>query len=160
MRQPWAWAILHGGKSVENRSLGAIRSGGMTRGRIALHAAQGMTRKEYLWGAHRLQEHGVRCPAPAELTRRAIIGTVTVVDIVAQSDSPWHSKSSWGLVLEDPIAIEAVPCPGALGYFAWERSGDLAPPAPWMEAFAPKSGGHDLFGDLPLGFRDTPEKPW
>ena len=43
VRQPWAWAILHGGKVIENRSLGAIRAGNMVPGHICLHAAAGMT---------------------------------------------------------------------------------------------------------------------
>jgi len=34
VRQPWAWAIIHGGKDVENRS----RSLGPYRGPVAIHA--------------------------------------------------------------------------------------------------------------------------
>ena len=34
IRQPWAWAIVHGGKDVENRS----RSLGPYRGLVAIHA--------------------------------------------------------------------------------------------------------------------------
>ena len=29
VRQPWAWAIIFGGKTIENRSLGSIRAGRM-----------------------------------------------------------------------------------------------------------------------------------
>ena len=29
VRQPWAWAIIHGGKDVENRTKYAITLGGM-----------------------------------------------------------------------------------------------------------------------------------
>lgn len=35
VRQPWAWAIIHGGKDVENR----VRSLGPYRGLVAIHAA-------------------------------------------------------------------------------------------------------------------------
>jgi hypothetical protein len=35
VRQPWAWAIIHGGKDVENR----VRSLGPYRGPVAIHAA-------------------------------------------------------------------------------------------------------------------------
>lgn len=35
VRQPWAWAIIHGGKDVENR----VRSLGPYRGPVAIHVA-------------------------------------------------------------------------------------------------------------------------
>ena len=35
VRQPWAWAIIHGGKDVENR----VRSLGPYRGPVAIHAS-------------------------------------------------------------------------------------------------------------------------
>lgn len=37
VRQPWAWAIIHGGKDVENR----VRSLGPYRGPVAIHAGLG-----------------------------------------------------------------------------------------------------------------------
>lgn len=42
IRQPWAWAILHTGKSVENRDWYTEY-----RGRVLLHASKGCTRAEY-----------------------------------------------------------------------------------------------------------------
>lgn len=39
VRQPWAWAIIHAGKDIENRSLAAVKHG-MKPGRIAIHAAK------------------------------------------------------------------------------------------------------------------------
>lgn len=157
VRQPWAWAILHGGKVIENRSLGAIRAGKMRPGRIALHAAKGMKEAEYRYGAWRLQKHGVQCPLPGDLVRGAIIGSVEVVEIITESDSEWFGGTA-GLVLRDPRATNPIPAPGALGYFAWERGGALVPPAPWMARYAAPSGG--LFDDLPLAFQAAPEKPW
>ena len=47
VRQPWAWAIIHAGKDVENRSWQAVNHGLRRRGRIAIHAAKGLTRDEY-----------------------------------------------------------------------------------------------------------------
>ena len=40
VRQPWAWAIIHGGKPLENRSQGAIDYMRPLRGRRAIHAAK------------------------------------------------------------------------------------------------------------------------
>lgn len=47
VRQPWTHAIIHFSKDIENRSWQAINRGLRFRGRIAIHAAKGMTREEY-----------------------------------------------------------------------------------------------------------------
>lgn len=131
VRQPWAWAILHAGKDIENRSAAAVRHG-MKPGRIALHAAKGMTRAEYEHAAGFMASIGVRCPAPAQLIRGGIIGSVTISEIISEHDSEWFFGPR-GLVLEGPTACAAIPSTGALGYFKWTRSeGTLAPPAKWM----------------------------
>ncbi len=161
VRQPWAWAILHGGKVIENRSAGAIRAGRMVPGRIALHAAKGMSEKEYRWGLWRLDRHGVLCPRPDELSRGAIIGAVEVVEIVSESDSEWFG-GQMGLVLRDPVPCAPIPAPGALGYFEWQRGGALAEPAPWMRRFG-RTGGDARTGDLfepEPSFRAPPDKPF
>ncbi|MEM6596033.1 MAG: hypothetical protein AAF672_14700 [Pseudomonadota bacterium] len=156
VRQPWAWAIIHGGKVIENRSEGSIRAGRMTTGPIAIHAASGMKQEEYLWAAWKLQQIGVRCPMPADLPRRAIIGTVEVVDIISESDSPWFGGQR-GLVLEKPRAVDPIPAIGELGYFKWVESGVLDPPKPWMKKYG---AGEGLFGELELSFNEPPEKPF
>ena len=160
VRQPWAWAIIYGGKVIENRSLGSIRSGGMIPRRICIHAASGMTQDEYRWGVWRLHRHGVACPAPAKLPRGAIIGTVDVVDIVTESDSEWFGGQA-GLRLADPAPIDPIPSKGALGYFKWARADSFARPLPWMARYEPSAGNApSLFADLPLQFAETPRKPF
>lgn len=140
VRQPWAWAIIHGGKDIENRSLAAVRHG-MTHGRICIHAAKGMTRREYEAAAAFMCGFGVRCPPPAQLLRGAIIGTVEVVDIVDHSSSPWF-MGPLGLVLAGAEPCTPLYLPGALGYFHWQRmilsrpEGSAAEqPLPWMLAW-------------------------
>lgn len=165
VRQPSAWAIIHGGKVIENRSLGSIRAGKMDCRRIAIHAAVGLTEKEYRWSLHKFLEAGVTCPPPADLPRSAIIGSVDVVDIVSQSNSPWFSSrpGNHGLVLENPVPCDPVPAKGTLGYFRWEPSGALAEPKPWMLAYgAPNKDDKtlSLFDDLKPGFKSPPVKPW
>ncbi|MEL7212514.1 MAG: hypothetical protein AAGK92_07620 [Pseudomonadota bacterium] len=162
VRRPWAWAILHGGKVIENRTLSAIRAGGMTTGAICLHAASGMKEDEYRWGLWRLAKHGVVAPRPDALIRSAIIGTIDVVDIVTESDSAWFGGKA-GLVLENPVAIEPIPAKGALGYFAWQQAGSIAKPSPWMLAFDRAGGTADtpsLFPKLPVSFEEPPKKPF
>ena len=155
VRQPWAWAILHAGKDIENRSKGSIRAGRMKPGRIALHAASGMTQAEYDWALWRMAQDGVTVPPPETLPRRAIIGAVEVVEIITHSDSPWFGGKA-GLRLADPVACDPIPAKGELGYFTWEPGGDLAPAVPWMQRYA--TGG--LFEDLPVAMRDEPKRPF
>lgn len=165
VRQPSAWAIIHGGKVIENRSLGSIRAGKMDCRRIAIHTAVGLTEKEYRWSLHKLNELGVVCPAPADLPRSAIIGSVDVVDIVSASDSPWFSSrpDNHGLLLENPVPCDPIPAKGTLGYFEWGPFGELAPPKPWMRAYGALNKDDQtisLFDDLKPGFKSPPVKPW
>lgn len=162
VRQPWAWAIIHGGKVIENRSLGAIRAGNMTTGTICIHAASGMKEDEYRYGLWRLERHGVRCPRPDALPRGAIIGTVEVTDIVTESDSEWFGGQA-GLVLQDPKPIDPIPAKGALGYFTWEPADDFSPAKAWMHRFDRPGGDSetgDLFPEEAPQFATPPNKPW
>lgn len=161
VRQPWAWAILHGGKIIENRSAGSIRAGKMDCRPIALHAAKGMKEEEYRWGAWRLAQHGVTCPRPDDLVRGAIIGTVEVVDIISQSDSEWFG-GQMGLVLEKPTPCTPIPAAGALGYFKWQPAPALAPIQPWMTRWDRPNGDAqtaELFEADP-SFASPPPKPF
>ncbi len=111
VRQPWAWAIIHGGKPLENRTVGAIKFMVPLLGLRAIHASKGMTRDEYESGRDFINEQGLICPAPAELKRGGIIGTVNVTGVVRDSASPWFFGPR-ALVLEDPQPCEFVPAIG------------------------------------------------
>ena len=133
VRQPWAWAIIYAGKDIENRSWQAVNHGLRQRGRIAIHAAKGMTRDEYEDTDAFLTRLGHVCPAPQLLLRGGIIGSVEVVDVVSESDSPWFFGPR-GLVLRDPRPCNFVPAVGQLGYFEWKPAdASIVPePAAWM----------------------------
>lgn len=139
IRQPWAWAVMFAGKDIENRSWQAVNHGLAVRGKIAVHAAKGMTKAEYEEAAGFMASIGVECPPAADLWRGAVIGTVDVVDVVKESASPWFFGPR-GLVLRNPKAFCPVPVTGALGYFNWEnRRIDAFPePAKWMLLDQPK----------------------
>jgi hypothetical protein len=120
IRQPWAWAILHAGKDIENRNWPT-----RLRGRIAVHAASSLRRAEYFdfleyygalvgsWGVP-----DVIVPAHEALSLGAIVGTVEIVDCVSESASPWF-MGDFGFVLRNPVVLpEPIPCKGALGF--WE----------------------------------------
>jgi len=133
VRQPWAWAIIHAGKDIENRSWQAVNHGLKTRGRIAIHAAKGLTRDEYETAADFMASIGIQCPAARDLQRGGIIGSVNVFDVVTDSNSRWFFGPR-GLVLSDPEPCDMVPAVGALGYFNWHpASEDILPvPNKWM----------------------------
>jgi hypothetical protein len=127
VRQPWAWAIIHGGKDVENR----VRNiAGDYRGPVAIHVAQADAdgAPESLW-LDEANWYRARRPQPDPFTpewsdRGAIIGVVDLVgvhtDVVGGRPeahcSPWAEDGMHHLVLENPRALdEPIPYKGALG---------------------------------------------
>ena len=140
VRQPWAWAIVPGGKDFENRDWRKPNPGLAFRGRVAIHASTGMTRDEYESAADFMRHScGVVAPQPHLLVRGGIIGSVDVVDVVRyagactgeQRASPWF-VGPVGLVLRDPSPCAPIAAKGALGFFRWEPGGAIHPPARWM----------------------------
>lgn len=116
VRQPWAWAIMRLGKDIENRSW--KRS---FRGRLAIHAAGTMTRKEYDEAWHFVRANlGLTLMEPKSFVyaKGAILGTAEVVDWVDAHASPWF-VGEYGAVLRNPQSL-AVPisCSGALGLWS------------------------------------------
>lgn len=131
VRQPWAWAIIHAGKDIENRGPMAVRYM-KQRGRIAIAASKGMTQAEYWYAAEFMARFGVIVPPAADIVRGAIIGSVDVVDVVSKSMSRWWMGPR-GLILRDPVACDPVPSSGALGFYKWQSSGAQVEAAlPWM----------------------------
>ena len=118
IRQPWAWLILHGGKDIENRTWAT-----KLRGRVLIHAAQGMTVVEWERAVAFAFEAYSRIPFPLpampwpkQLDRGGIVGSVEIVDCVAASDSPWY-MGDVGFVLRDPRPLPFTPMKGRLGFF-------------------------------------------
>jgi hypothetical protein len=114
LRQPWAWAIMNAGKDIENRNWRTN-----FRGRVAIHAAVGMTHDEYekAYGYIRNVNRRIKIPAYEDLERGAIIGTVEIVDCVQDSDSRWF-MGKYGFVLASPKRLpEPIPCKGALSFW-------------------------------------------
>jgi hypothetical protein len=116
VRQPWAWAIFHAGKDVENRSsAGPFRRG--VGQRILVHAGSVMSSADYEFAASRLMEKfKVTCPPKADLVRGGVIGEVTVMAIVDAHPSPWF-RGPFALVLADAEPLPFVSAKGWLGLF-------------------------------------------
>ena len=102
IQQPWAWAILHAGKDVENRTWNTH-----FRGLIAIHAPA-RRRQEDWW------PRGAPRPSEDELHLSAIVGIAEMVDVVEKSRSKWFG-GPFGFVLTNarPLATPVL-CKGAL----------------------------------------------
>lgn len=108
VRQPWAWAIVHGGKDVENRTWPTSY-----RGRLLIHAGQALEAEARAAVETRT---GRSVPAPDALVRGAVIGTVELVDCVQGFDSVWAEPEHWHWVLRRPRALRPpYECSGKLG---------------------------------------------
>jgi hypothetical protein len=124
IRQPWAWAILHAGKDVENRDWKPWNPGLKYRGPFLIHASQGMTKQEYedfLDTAHYISGScpfvaGLNLPAFDELPRGGIVGMATIHGVVSKSPSPWFC-GPLALLIGDPKPLPFQPLKGMLGFF-------------------------------------------
>jgi hypothetical protein len=131
IRQPWAWAIIHAGKDVENRDwsdryLGMRDARELVKSgeRFLIHAAAGMTIAEYEDALYTMKmisrqkpfPAGLKLPASCDLPRGGIVGSARLAEIVTHSPSPWFCGSV-GLVLADVAAESFRPMRGLLGFF-------------------------------------------
>lgn len=117
LHQPWAWAILHAGKRVENRTWKTDY-----RGPLVIHAAQ--TRRSMRHGLGvlgRLHACGV-FDAMLDVKRLpygALVGVCELVDVVPIA---WRATDAWACgpwcwLLEEVRTIEPVAWRGAQGLF-------------------------------------------
>ena len=105
IRQPWASAIFLAGKDVENR--------GWTtdyRGRLWIHAGRFKSRDEPDRWAKR---HRLWVPEEP-LPRGVILGSVELVEIVANADSAWALRVTPLAAAPTATASRAVPWTGGL----------------------------------------------
>jgi hypothetical protein len=122
IRQPWAWAIVHAGKDIENRDWPTLY-----RGPVCIHAAKGLTSREWTDAAmFMIRQFNINTPDPKAnspldeemLDRGGIIGVAEIVDCVITSESPWFF-GRYGFVLKNARPVGFIPVKGALGFFDW-----------------------------------------
>jgi hypothetical protein len=147
VQQPWAWAIVHGGKDVENRTRNLA---GSYRGPVAIHAGLktdrlgiGATVIRDAWR----EQYGWDIADAPPLRSGAVIGVVDLVDVHTATtcmdviDGEWATCSPWAepqyvehggrerrdvvhLVLEDPRPLtHPIPAKGRLGL--WTPDAEL-----------------------------------
>jgi hypothetical protein len=119
VKQPWAWAIIHAGKDVENRGRFCAY-----RGQLLIHAGQSVDPA----GVGYLEQRGIEIP-PEALEGGRIVGSVQVTGCTPASPSPWARPGAWHVQLADPEpATQAVTARGQLAM--------VNPPEGWEHAFA------------------------
>jgi ASCH domain len=101
IRQPWAWAVAAGHKSIENRTWTTSY-----RGPFAIHAAR-VVETEAFADVERLTGQ----PVPGGLALGAVVAVCHLIDVVTQSDDVWFS-GPYGWVLADMLPICPVQCVG------------------------------------------------
>lgn len=94
VRQPWAHALLHLGKDVENRSWSTQH-----RGPLAIHAS---TRPDPA-GVHWARATGL--VDVDTLPRGVILGVVNVCDVVREHPSPWANPDVYHWTISDPVPL-------------------------------------------------------
>ena len=109
VRPPWAWAIAHAKKRIENRSWPTSY-----RGPLAIHASQNFSRSE----TAELERIVGRKVDPALFIRGAFVALADLVDVVAADSvdpSPWLcGPYAWLLKAVRPLSV-AIPASGRLG---------------------------------------------
>ena len=112
IKQPWAWAIIHAGKDVENRTWPTKKTG-----RLLVHASRAFDMPGWLWSKDNAERLGIsEVPDVLHFQRGGIIGEVTLVKCRMKSESPWFT-GPYGFFLKDPEPMEFRPCKGRLGFF-------------------------------------------
>lgn len=117
VRQPWAHAIVHMGKTVENRTWAT-----KYRGPLAIHASGSMSAAEYRRFGEFVEEERIgRVPARSELQLGGIIGIADLVSCVDWSTSRWFFGPH-AFVLRNVRPVPFVPVKGGLNLWAPDAS--------------------------------------
>jgi hypothetical protein len=107
VRQPWAHAILHLGKDVENRPK---PNWAHLNERVLIQASLTVTDDER--DAAKKLKLDIK-----ELRRGYIVGSVEIVCCVDNSKSKWAIKGQWHWILENPrVLAKPILFKGALGF--------------------------------------------
>lgn len=116
IQQPWAWAICHAGKDIENRSWYT-----RVRGQFLIHAGKKVDVEAYDFIFKVFQ---IKPPHANEIERGGIVGIANIIDCVKQSESPWFF-GEFGFVLTEQRPLAFMPLRGKLWFFDTKYEGQL-----------------------------------
>lgn len=129
--QPWAWAVAHAGKNVENRTWSPPKAA--IGQRIAIHAGKAIDfnivnqMQSGRWS--KASPVCIDCPDPDDMVRGAIIATAVIDRVMTPGVLDrlrvlWGTPSQYGWVLRDVITLdEPIPCKGMQGL--WTVPADI-----------------------------------
>lgn len=129
LHQPWAWAIIHGPKRIENRTWAPPAS--LIGQRIAIHAGKTFDHDGHHWILQSFPDLSIPTDSAA-FRRGAIIGSVELVGVERKDpgDPWWEGPVGWRL--DKPLAYpEPIVCSGKQGLWevpgpdAWGQQGRL-----------------------------------
>lgn len=120
LQQPWAWAVMHAGKDIENRFWRPMKPFLML-----VHAGKKWDPE----GADMIQSLGIALPGDDYLwPEGVIVGAVRVTGWQDDSPSPWAIPGQWHWNLEGPMPVtRPIACRGRPGFFP--------PPPGWKRGF-------------------------
>lgn len=104
LKQPWAWAIVCGGKTIENRVWPTSY-----RGRLYIHAGKSYERN----GEQYIESLGIS--VPDNLPRGGIVGHCELIACGSFPENPWAMEDQFHWLLRNAEASEFEPMKGKLG---------------------------------------------
>jgi hypothetical protein len=126
VRQPWAHAIVHFGKDIENRTR---RFG--HRGWTLIHASRVVCPEEWDEAGDWMVERNLPAdslPFRSEARAGGIVGVARIVDSISSADqrsgSPWW-MGPFGLVIDQAHPLPFVECKGTVAPLFWRPPGEV-----------------------------------
>lgn len=114
IRQPWAWLIVNGYKTIENRNWNTDY-----RGWFWIHTGQQKAENDQTARLKFSKLEGDMIPPMGSLKKGGIIGKARLTEVITPEsvcDDPWYD-GDFGFVLEDARRVDFVPCSGQLKFF-------------------------------------------
>ena len=130
LRQPFAWAIAHSTKRIENRDWACWPA--VIGQHVAIHVSVAETKTYYAWAKNVIfQRTGITVPLQSHHVRSAIVAVAKVTKCVEQDtlDALEYCKDPWwlgpyGWVLDDVHTLQTpVPCKG--NFKLWRLSDEV-----------------------------------
>lgn len=125
IHQPWSWAILHGGKAVENRTWPTSY-----RGPLLIHASKSKASFDRQNADVWRDLYGVQLPSWESMVKGAIVGMAELVACVpvdgnglSEQQCQWlkahpFTEGPWCWILKSPrVFAEPIPYRGMQGLF-------------------------------------------